>query len=121
MQTSIRFGLPPFKVVSALPTEHSSSFQPWNSLPIYRWIASVPQIQMRGLCTITKQSDNTPVWNWTQTHAVKHEFPAFYFCQLGHSGRPSRPLHCTDERRLRDLINRAKIQTRSRTVWPMTD
>ena len=23
-------------------------------------MASVPQIQMRGLCTITKQSDNTP-------------------------------------------------------------
>ena len=62
MQTSycIRIGIPPFKVVSALPTEHSPSFQAWSSLPKYRWIASVPQIQMRGLCTITKQHDNTP-------------------------------------------------------------
>ena len=55
----IRIGIPPFKVVSALPTEHSPSFQAWSSLPKYRWIASVPQIQMRGLCTITKQRDNT--------------------------------------------------------------
>ena len=56
MQSSycIRISIPPFKVVSALPTEHSLSFQAWSSLPKYRWIASVPQIQMRGLCTITK-------------------------------------------------------------------
>ena len=37
------------KVVSALPIEHSPSFQAWSSLPKYRWIASAPQIQMRGL------------------------------------------------------------------------
>ena len=47
----IRIGIPPFKVVSALPTEHSPSFQAWSSLPKYRWIASVPQIQITNLCS----------------------------------------------------------------------
>ena len=68
MQTSycIRIGIPPFKVVSPLPTEHSLSFQAWSSLPKCRWIVSVPQIQMRYLCLLSLySSDNTPVWSWT--------------------------------------------------------